>query len=336
MNRIYCTLFDKNYLYQGVALYQSLVRHAGNFKLYALCMDQAAYTMLGKMNLENLIALRVEDMLTPQLEEVRSLTTHGQFCWVCQPIICKYILDRFNVEMVTYLESDSLFFSSPEPLFDEMADRSVTLVPHNYAPEFDNSEAAGIFCVQFNAFKNNAVGREVLEYWKEWCFKYRKSAPLEYPGQTSLDNWPIQFQGIAVIKHIGAGVAPWNVSGYKLTMENSIPLVNDEPVVFYHYHQYGRFKNGDHELGNYPFNQDVIDYFYSPYVAELRLAEMSVHRLDPTFVYRREYQASYIFLNMLRSLSLISIKEYLSKFKRKLRGSYNILPDSYFNQKNAR
>jgi hypothetical protein len=331
MSRIYCTLFDKNYLYQGVALYQSLVRHARDFKLYVLCMDEISYSVLNGMKLENLIALRVEDILTPKLEEVRSRTSHGQFCWVCQPVICQYILEYFKADMVTYLESDSLFFSSPEPLFEEMGAKSVTLVPHNYSPEFDNTEAAGIFCVQFNAFKNNATGLAVLEYWKEWCYKYNKSAPLEYPGQTSLDNWPDQFDGVAVIRHIGAGVAPWNVSAYVLTMKNQRPHVNGMPVVFYHYHQYGRFANGDHELGNYPMNQSVIDFFYRPYVAALREAEKSVRMFDATFSYRREYNITYIFVNMLSSLSVKSAKEYLSNVKRKIRGRYNIFTDSYFN-----
>ena len=101
--RAFCTLFDKNYLYQGVALYKSLVRHAGDFELYALCMDVVSFSMLCKMNLDNLIPLTIEDLLTPQLEEARRRTTHGQFCWVCQPIVCEYVLDRYEPDMVLSL-----------------------------------------------------------------------------------------------------------------------------------------------------------------------------------------------------------------------------------------
>ena len=330
MNRTYCTLFDKNYLFQGVALYQSLVRHGDGFSLYVLCMDEISYSVLYRMKLDSLIPLRVDDVLTPTLEEVRSRTSHGQFCWVCQPIICQYILEHFHAGMVTYLEADSLFFSSPEPIFKEMADKSITLVPHNYSSELDNSEAAGIFCVQFNAFRNNAVGLAVLEYWKGWCCKYNKSAPLEYPGQTNLDNWPNLFEGVSVIRNVGAGVAPWNISGYDLSVEDLIPHVDGLPVVFYHYHQYGRFTTGDHQLGNYPLSQKAIDVFYHPYVTALREAEKYVHSFEPEFAYRREYASTYIFTNVLVSLSVKSFKEYLSNIKNRIRGRYNILPDSYF------
>jgi hypothetical protein len=330
MKRSYCTLFDKNYLYQGVALYQSLVRHAGDFNLYVLCMDEISYSLIESMELDNIIPLNVEDILTELLEEVRNRTTHSQFCWVCQPVICQFILEHFKVDLITYLESDSLFFSSPEPIFDEMGSNSVTLVPHNYSSEFDNSKTAGEFCVQFNAFKNDTTGLAVLEYWREWCFKYDKSAPFKYPGQTNLDDWPEKFENVAVICNSGAGVAPWNVNGYELKLDNITPQVNGLSVVFYHFHQYGRFSSGDHQLGNYPLSEDVIDLFYRPYVKALRDAENFVHAFDPDFSYRREYDSTYIFSNVVRSLSVKSLKEYLSYIKDHIRGRYNIFPDSYF------
>ena len=96
MTRTYCTIFDKNYLYQGVALYQSLKSHTDGFNLYALCMDETAYSLIKSMDLKGLIAVHVEDILTATLERVQGRTTKGQFCWVCQPIICQHVLANFN------------------------------------------------------------------------------------------------------------------------------------------------------------------------------------------------------------------------------------------------
>ena len=329
MTRTYCTLFDKNYLYQGVALYQSLKSNTEHFNLYALCMDNIAYFLIKSMKLENLIPLCVDEILTPALGDVRNNTTKGQFCWVCQPIVCQYILANCHVDMVTYLEADSLFFSDPEVLFDEMGSDSVTLVPHNFSSDFDNSKVAGNFCVQFNAFRNDGIGLAVLEYWRECCFKYNKSDPLKYPGQTNLDHWPEKFENVAVIRNPGAGVAPWNVNGYELEV-NTLPQVNGVPVVFYHFHQYGRFTNGEHQLGNYPFSQQVIDGFYRPYVEALRAAEQLVHFYDADFSFRREYASTYLLSTVVRSLSFKSLKEYVSYIKDRVRGRYNIFPDSYF------
>jgi hypothetical protein len=330
MTRIFCTLFDKNYLYQGVALHRSLLRHAGDFKLYALCMDTTAYALLVKMQCDTLIPISIEELLSPETAAVRARTTHGQFCWVCQPLICRYLLDRPGVEMVTYLEADSLFFASPERLFEELGDRSVSLVPHNYSAEFDNSSAAGRFCVQFNSFRNDAAAARVLVEWQAACFTYDKSAPNRFPGQTCLDHWPARFKGVAVIENRGAGVAPWNISGYRLRTDEHGPRVDSEPVVFYHYHQYGRVKGGAHELGSYPLSQEVVDCFYRPYVHELMEAERAVHAVDPAFNHRREYSDTRTFAGVCGAFSASSVAQYLTVLKRKLRGRYNVYPDEYF------
>jgi hypothetical protein len=328
--RTYCTLFDKNYLYQAVALHRSLVKSGGEFRLYALCMDDVAYALLTKMRLPTLVPIAVDELLTPEVASVRARTTHGQFCWVCQPLICQFILDKFGVDMVTYLEADSLFFSSPEPLFAELGDRSVCLVPHNFSPEFDNSGTAGKFCVQFNAFRNDEAGHEVLRYWRECCFRYDKSAPHVYPGQTTLDDWPTRFRNVAVIGHAGAGVAPWNIRGYDLDVSRPVPHVNGVPVVFFHFHQYGRFRDGAHELGGYPLTRAVIDCFYRSYVNELRRAEDQVHAVDPDFVFRREYTDCRTLRELLGAPSVRSFRQYLDVLMRRVRRRYNIYPDAHF------
>jgi hypothetical protein len=330
--RTYCTLFDKNYLYQGVALHRSLIRQAGDFKLYALCMDSTAYALLSKLHSDSLIPISVDELMTPEVAAVRERTTHGQFCWVCQPLVCRFILDKFAPDMVTYLESDSLFFSDPEVLFEELGAKSVSVVPHNYSAEFDNSEGAGRFCVQFNAFRNDTAARRVLAHWKTECFKYDKSAPHSYPGQTCLDDWPTQFECVAIIENCGAGVAPWNVRGYEIRMDGPVPSVDGAPVVFYHYHQYGRRRDGAHELGSYPMTATVIDCFYRPYVREMRAAERVVHEIDPEFSHRREYPDDLTLLDVFTSPTRKSINGYIGVLKRKLRGRYNVYPDEYFSK----
>jgi hypothetical protein len=336
LTRTYCTLFDKNYLIQGVALHSSLLRHAGDFTLYALCMDSVSYALLKKMNSASLVPIAVDELITGEVMEVRRRTTHGQFCWVCQSLVCEYILNRFAVDMVTYLEADSLFFSDPEALFAEIGARSVSVVPHNFSAEFNNSATAGKFCIQFNAFRNDHKARQVLADWKQWCFKYDRSLPHTYPGQTCLDDWPARFDCVAVIKHKGAGVAPWNIRGYQLCTGDTGPKVDDVPVVFYHYHQYGRLKCGAHELGGYPITEQVVNCIYRPYVRELALAEAAVRNLDPEFIYRREYDDGDSLRDVLTHFSRRKLREYLNVLKRKIRRRYNVYPETYFSGPSGR
>jgi len=330
--RTYCTLFDKNYLYQGVALYDSLKRFAGDFKLYALCMDSISHRMMMKMKSESLVPVSVDELITAALSAARNRTTHGQFCWVCQPFICEFVLDKHDCDMVTYLEADSLFFSDPEVLFRELGEDAVSLVPHNYSPGFDNTAEAGKFCVQFNAFRDDRRGRAVLNHWRSSCFQYTREKPLVYPGQTSLNDWPERFDGVRVLKHPGAGVAPWNIQHRKVESSNSAPHVDGVPVVFYHFHQYGRYENGTHELGYYPLSTQIVASIYGTYVRAIEAAEQKVRTLDPDFSHRRTYRNNKSFSETLKSATGQDFLGYIRILKRKIRGTYNVFPDEYFSK----
>jgi hypothetical protein len=325
--RYYCTIFDKNYLFQGVTVFRSLKFSSKEYKFYPLCMDNESYDLLQKMNMEHMFPVKLDDIMTEELAEVQKRTTKGQFCWVCQPIICQYILDEFKAEIVIYLEADSLFYDDPEILLQELGEDSVSLVPHNYSPGFDNTETAGEFCVQFNAFRNDELSAKVLNYWKENCFKYSKQHLTLYPGQICLNNWTGLFKGVKSLSNPGAGVAPWNINRYSVSVKNNQLCVDNSPIVFYHFHQYGRYQDGDHELGSYPFSKEVIKLIYGKYITELQATEDMVHQVDPQFNFRRVYQKE-------TSASLSDIKRlfsaYLTILKRKIKKRYNVFSPGYF------
>jgi len=293
-------------------------------------MDDESYNLLTKMDMKHMFPVKLADIMTDELLEVQSRTTKGQFCWVCQPIICQYILNELKAYIVIYLEADSLFYADPEILLKELGDDSVSLVPHSFSPEFDNTETAGEYCVQFNAFKNNEFGHQVLNYWKENCFKYSNKHLTTYPGQTNLDNWTSLFKEVRKILNPGAGVAPWNVNKYKVSVINNQLCVDNSPVVFYHFHQFGWHYNGALSLGYYPFSNAVIKLIYGKYVKELRITENLVHQTDPKFNFRRYYPNETSF----KTVSLHAIKKvfnaYVAIFKHKIKKRYNIYPESYF------
>jgi hypothetical protein len=65
-------------------------------------------------------------------------------------------------------------------------------------------------------FDNTEQGLKVLNWWRdrclEWCFNRFEDG--KFGDQKYLDDWTDRFEGIHVLKHLGGGLAPWNVQQY--------------------------------------------------------------------------------------------------------------------------
>jgi len=111
---------------------------------------------------------------------------------------------------------------------------------------------------------------------------------------------------------------------------NGAPHVDGVSVVFYHFHQYGRYENGAHELGYYPLSTQIIESIYGTYVRAIEAAAQEVRTLDPDFSHRRTYKNSKSFGEILKSATGRDFLEYIRILKRKIHGTYNVFPDEYF------
>ena len=238
----FCTLFDVNYLPRGLVLYRSLERVCPSFRLRVFCMDDETKSILDRLALPNLVAISLAELEShdPALLEVKPTRTQVEYCWTATPAICLYALEREpELDQITYLDADLMFFSEPGPIFDERGAASVLIVPHRYAPQYRASEeTSGTYNVQFLTFRRDDRGLEALQWWHdrciEWCYFRVEDGKLG--DQKYLDDWPERFEGVRVLEHQGGGLAPWNVDNYVLDERDDAVFVDDRPLVFYHFH----------------------------------------------------------------------------------------------------
>src|SRR6266545_3388136 len=116
----YCTYFDQHYLTRGLTLYRSLKRHSASFKLWVLCLDDPTYEVLSKLNLPDLlpVALKNFEKNDKALLAAKRDRTLIEYYFTCSPSWPLYILDNFpEVDLITYLDADLFFYSSPAPIF---------------------------------------------------------------------------------------------------------------------------------------------------------------------------------------------------------------------------
>ena len=285
----FCTYFDRNYLTRGVALHQSLVRHSPPFTLWAICLDEDAYRTVASLNIESLRPIKLSDLekSDPALLDAKENRSTVEYYFTLSPSLPLYLLDQLpGVDSITYLDADLLFYSSPQPIFDELAVGSVVIVPHRYSLALQGLSIYGTYNVAVVAFRNDEAARAVLGRWREQCLEwcYDRVEDGKYADQRYLDEWP-DLPGVRVLGHLGVDLAPWNVAQYAVDLKAEPPTVDGQPLVFYHFQGFKPVKPGlwDMALDGYePVRPRVKSWLYGGYLRELRAAHRLVRSRVPS------------------------------------------------------
>lgn len=274
----FCTYFDQNYLARGLTLYKSLTRHANPFVLSALCFDDFTFDVLSRLSLPNLrpISLQAFERDDQALLATKEHRSQVEYYFTCTPSWLLHVLNHFpEVDLVTYLDADLFLYSSPQPIYEELGQRSILIVAHRFAAHLRHMERFGVYNVGLVAARNDPYGRECLEWWRERCLEwcYDRAENGRFADQKYLDDWPERFQQVAVLQHKGAGLAPWNVANYSLTLLDGKIMVDSEPLVFYHFHNFKQMCRWLYDPGLAVFDVRAAPllkwHVYEPYIAAL-------------------------------------------------------------------
>ena len=118
----------------------------------------------------------------------------------------------------------------------------------------------------------------MLIWWRkvclEWC--YNRFEDGRFGDQKYLDDWPERFEGVHVLRHLGGGVAPWNMQQYCFEYQGGkiigTELKTDRQflLVFYHFHSLvfvTSFYFSPRPY--YKRNDSTIALLFNPYVKEI-------------------------------------------------------------------
>jgi len=314
----FITLFDKNYLSRGLALYQSLSEQCDDFFLYILAMDLETEEYLKKENRNNrmIIPLSQIESFYCELPEIKKERSRAEYCWTLTPYSIQYAIKQYNMESCTYIDADMYFYSDPKVLIDEAGNNSIIITEHRYTPEYDQTKTSGKYCVQFMHFKNDVYGLDALEWWrqrcKEWCYAISRNG--KFGDQKYLDDWTTRFRGVYVPRNIGCGIAPWNMQQYDFFIKDGRIIVSDKitkeqgELIFVHYHSLSKcLSNGIDVwyLGVYYLSDVIKNILYKPYINKLIAIESKLGKYLVSPVYnkmRKESFFIYYIKNVIKSL----------------------------------
>jgi hypothetical protein len=167
------------------------------------------------------------------------------------------------------------------------------------------------------AFKKNHDGLLALRWWRNACLNwcYNRVEEGKFGDQKYLDDWTTRFYGVHEIKHLGAGVAPWNVQQYLIERQNQGPLLKTAsgdfvPVLFYHFHALRLFQRDFVDLCPYEISANARQFLYGPYLQRLL------------------YWENYLLKEFSYQAPRPSSLRLVSRLKRTLKGNLNYFPTS--------
>lgn len=285
MKTTLCTLYNSLYLDKGIVIYESLKECSKDFELYVLCMDDKCFEVLSELGEKQLKPIRLCEIENQNMLKAKANRTVAEYCWTCSSRLIQYILETYKPECCTYIDADMFFYYDPQILVDEMlmAGKSVMIVPHRFTNRnIEQASVVGTYCVEFNCFKNDAYGKEVLNHWHNQCLECCSNLGdgIHWGDQKYMDEWPLVYNEIVhVCEHPGAGIAPWNIEWYKDLDVNKMEVTYKKDnkraiIVFFHFQSLSYISES---LANTSLmtNNRYLDYnlakcLYIPYLKKIK------------------------------------------------------------------
>jgi len=241
-------------------------------------MDRECYEILSDFDLANielipLDQLEKDDLGLLQAKQNRSVI---EYYFTCTPSLPLYIFEHYPaVDFITYLDADLYFFANPVQIFDEIGDDSIAITAHRFPPHLKYKEMHGKYNVGWLSFRRDKSGLSCLKWYRhkcnEWC--YDRVEEDRYADQKYLDSFPRKFEGVVELQHKGANLAPWNIDNYSLTIKEQCIYVDEQQLIFYHFHDFKRLVRGiyDSSFSDYKaqFTKLIRQNIYLPYLEEI-------------------------------------------------------------------
>lgn len=298
------------------------MRFCPKAKIYVLCMDTYTKQIIDSLKIQSVIAIGISEIENQELLKAKSSRGKAEYCWTLSSYFTWYLMEKNpDIELLTYLDADLLFYSDVQPLFDEIGNASIAIIEHRFSPEFRDREVNGRFCVEWNSFRRDTEGIACLTRWKEqcldWCFYRLEDGKMG--DQKYLDEWPSLYSSCHILQHPGAGIAPWNFSQYVYSQDQSGSIiVEGAPLIFYHFHQFQLLKNGNFNRMSSLYTTRMVEpaAIYEAYEIELLRCLAEIRSLDINFQGGLKSSSSVFLRRLLQSRSPMWAKELARKILR--------------------
>ena len=168
-----------------------------------------------------------------------------EFNTAVKPFFLNWLITNKGFAEVIYLDPDIELFAPMKPVFKAFEEgANFVITPHITKPaeftEFPDDIGimkAGIYNLGFIALNNSQEALSFLEWWQRrlryQCINQQDCGI--FVDQKFVDLLPAFHDNVAILRDRTLNVAYWNLDQRKLTYQDNQWLVNEEPLVFFHF-----------------------------------------------------------------------------------------------------
>jgi len=286
----FCTYFDHRYAAQGLAMLRSLRDQGARGPVWVLCLSEAAEGIVQGFGLPDIRTVRLAEVEAhfPGLATAKDDRSTIEYYFTLTPHIVRYVLDRApDARRVAYLDGDLFFFGPPAGVWAEMGRAPVAIIPHNFHKGAEHLLKYGRYNVGWVSFARSEQGLNCLDYWADSCRQWCRDEPDggRFADQGYLDRFEEHAPDLAIIRHKGCNLGPWNVGGYEIRVKDGAVRVDGDPLLFFHFTGFKRGFGGrwfnSHRFYRTGTTAVVRDHIYRPYLAALLSAQRALAPLMP-------------------------------------------------------
>jgi hypothetical protein len=290
MNDMFCTYFDHHYLSRAVVMFESFRHFEPNTPIYVLALSEQCESVLRELALPhiNILPLATLEAAYPDLAAVKSTRTTIEYYFTLSPLLPHYLFAHTAADRITYIDCDLYFFSSPRPFMDSLGDASVAITPHRFSFAHRDHTIFGKFNVGWITYRRCAEALDCLNTYKAeclaWC--YDRVEDDRFGDQKYLDAWPDRYPSLRVIEHKGFNLAVWNAYTSMIRLKNGAVMVDDDPLVFYHFASTTVLPDGSVQImvipgGAHRSKAVLLEFVIDPYKRKLEEAVRSLSARFP-------------------------------------------------------
>jgi putative methyltransferase (TIGR04325 family) len=289
LKHAYCTYFDHSYLPRGLLTLRSLRAVDPETPVFVLALSSLCETVLRQLAEPGvtIIPLAELEAAFPELPALKPARAGVDYIFTLTPFLPLHLFATTPAEALTYIDADLYFYADPRPLQQTSSAASIAITPHRFSPDRLADACFGRFNVGWVGIRRDPEGLACLERYRQdclaWC--HDRVEPGRYADQGYLDTWPEQYRSVAIVEHKGVNLALWNVDNYRLDERDGRVTVDDEPLIFYHFHGVRPKPDGSVELW-LPKRHGAVEgvlrrRIYAPYVDALTALRTELHRDFP-------------------------------------------------------